>query len=377
MNRTIFSALAAALLVTGCGRQQPPPPAPPRFSVQPGELLHFVPVAEKLVALSFDDGPNDPCTRQLLAILAKENVHATFMLIGLNAAKHPDIVQEMVAAGHAIGNHSLSHPRFDQSTPAVIREEITQADAILEKLTGKKPVLMRPPFGLYGPDYFEICRDTGHVVGGWSASASDWNPHTPQEIAGALLDQLTPGAIFLLHDGKETNDGPHRVASVQATALLIPQVKARGYRFVTIPELQAAAVAPQAAFANGAQLLGVQWPERNAASKEVAFRMHWQLPATLVRTGAHIWLTLGGAGGPFTLDCGLPHGGDVWKETETLKVPPPAFQPGRYTVNLALGTGTRNWKHLPCTGAWTPDHKAAAVPSPLVVAPDLTVEASP
>jgi peptidoglycan/xylan/chitin deacetylase (PgdA/CDA1 family) len=374
----IFGALAAALLMTGCGqRQPPPPPAPPRFVAQPGELLHFVPVAEKLVALSFDDGPNDPCTRQLLAICAKENVHVTFMLIGLNAAKHPDIVQEIVAGGHAIGNHSLSHPRFDRSTPAVIREEITQADAIFEKLTGQKPLLMRPPFGLYGQDYFEICRDTGHVIGGWSAAASDWNPHTPEEIAGALLDQLAPGAIFLLHDGKETNDGPHRVASVQAVARLIPQVKARGYRFVTIPELLAAAVAPPAAYANGVQLLGVQWPERVASSKEVAVRMHWQLPAALVRSSAHVWLTLRGAGGPFTFDCGLPHGGDVWKETETLKVPPPAFQPGSYTMDIALTPGDRNRNHLPCAGAWAPGHKAAAVPQPLVVTPNLTVEASP
>ncbi|MCX7010230.1 MAG: polysaccharide deacetylase family protein, partial [Kiritimatiellaeota bacterium] len=209
MNRTIFGALVAALFMTGCGQQQPPP-VPQKFAVQPGELLHFVPVAEKLVALSFDDGPNDPCTRQLLAVLAKEQVHATFMIIGANAEKHPDILKDLIAAGHAIGSHSYSHPRFDQSTPAEIRDQIMQNDAVLEKLTGKKPVLMRPPFGLYGPQYFEICRDTGHVVAGWSASASDWNPHAPEEISGALLDQLAPGAIFLLHDGKETNDGPHR-----------------------------------------------------------------------------------------------------------------------------------------------------------------------
>jgi peptidoglycan/xylan/chitin deacetylase (PgdA/CDA1 family) len=372
----IFGTLGLALLLAGCG-QPPPPPAPQRFAVQPGELLHFVPVAEKLVALSFDDGPSDPCTRQLLEVLAKENVLATFMIIGLNAEKHPDILKEVVAAGHAIGNHSYSHPRFDQSTPAVIREQITKNDTVLEKLTGKKPMLMRPPYGLYGPQYFEICRDTGHVVAGWSASASDWNPHTPQEIAGALLDQLAPGAIFLLHDGKETNDGPHRVASVQAVAQLIPQVKARGYRFVTIPELQAAAVAPPAAFANGAQLLGVQWPERTAASKEVAIRMHWQLPATLVRSGAHVWVTLNGVGGPFKFDCGLPHGGDVWKETETLKVPPPAWQAGNLAVEIALSRGNRNWRFLPCAGAWTKENKSVAVPQPLVVAPNLTIEASP
>jgi peptidoglycan/xylan/chitin deacetylase (PgdA/CDA1 family) len=362
----ILGALATALLVTGCGR----PAAPGRFQAAPGELLHFVPVAEKLVALSFDDGPNDPCTRQLLAVLAKENVHATFMLIGLNAEKHPDIVRQIAAAGHAIGNHSYSHPRFDRSSPNTIREEITKNDAVLEKLTGKKPLLMRPPYGLYGPDYFEICRTTGHLIGGWSASASDWNPHTPQELAGALLDQLAPGAIFLLHDGKETNDGPHRVASVEAVAQLIPQIKARGYRFVTIPELLAQAVAPPAAFANGAHLLAVQWPEMRASTPELVFRFHWQLPAGLDRRATRAWLRVSQNGkewGWYAAD--LPAGGDVWKETETIKVRrPSAMTAGRYTVELCLARGGhRAWQRLAVGSTLPEQRRRITLPQPLVL----------
>ena len=164
---------------------------------------------------------------------------------------------------------------------------------------------------------------------------------------------------------------------MQAVAQLVPLVKARGYRFVTIPELQAASVAPPAAFAGGAQLLGVQWPERNAASKEVAIRMHWQLPAALVRSGAHIWVQLTGAGGPFDFDCGLPHGGDVWKETEVLKVPAPAFKPGSYKMNITLTPGPHNHSPLPCSGAWAKENKNIAVPVPFSVTTDFTVEASP
>ena len=366
MNKTILCVVGATLLIAGCSR----PPMPARFSVQPGELLHFVPVAEKLVALSFDDGPNDPCTRQLLDVLAKENVHATFMLIGMNAEKHPDMVKQIVAGGHAIGNHSYSHPRFDKCSPNTIREQITLNDAILEKLTGQKPQLMRPPFGLYGPDYFEICRATGHVVGGWSASASDWNPHTPQDIAEALLDQLMPGVIFLLHDGKETNDGPHRVATVQAVAQFIPQIKARGYRFVTIPELRAAAVAPLAAFDNGAQLLGVQWPELRADTPELTFRFHWQLPADLTRRGVRAWLRLSQNG----KDCGwwaadLPAGGDVWKETETLKARrPPSMTAGSYTVEICLTHGGhRAWQRLAVGSNLPEQRRRITLPSPLVL----------
>ena len=362
----ILSVAVAALLAAGCSR----PTAPGRFRVQPGELLHFVPVSEKLVALSFDDGPNDPCTRQLLAVLARENVHATFMLIGMNAEKHPDIVQQIVAAGHAIGNHSYSHPRFDQCSPNTIREEITRNDAILEKLTGTKPVLMRPPYGLYGPDYFEICRATSHVVGGWSASASDWNPHTPEQIATLLLDQLAPGAIFLLHDGNTTNDGPHRVATVRAVAQLIPQIKARGYRFVTIPELQAAAVAPLAAFGNGAQLLGVQWPDLRATSPELIFRFHWQLPAGLSRHAARAWLHLHqGAKESCWYSADLPSGSDVWKETETLKAPRSAsMTAGRYTVELALTRGGHHaWQRLAVAGNLPEAHRCVTLPNPLIL----------
>jgi peptidoglycan/xylan/chitin deacetylase (PgdA/CDA1 family) len=368
MNRTILSIAAMALLVTGCSR----PSAPVRFQAKPGELLHFVPVAEKLVALSFDDGPNDPCTRQLLDVLAKENVHATFMLVGLNAEKHPDIVKQIAAAGHDIGNHSYSHPRFDRSSPNTIREEITKNDVLLEKLTGKKPLLMRPPFGLYGPDYFEICRDTGHPIGAWSASASDWNPHTPQELAGALLDQLMPGAIFLLHDGKETNDGPHRVASVQAVAQLIPQVKARGYRFVTIPELHAQAVTPLAAFENGAQLLAVQWPEMRASTPELVFRFHWQLPAGLNRSTARAWLRVSQGNKEFGwYAADLPAGGDVWKETETIKVRrPPSMAAGSYTVELCLARGGhRAWQRL-AVGSNLPEQRhRITLPTPLILTP--------
>ena len=366
MNKMILSLAAVALLAVGCQR----PAAPGHFSVQPGELLHFVPVSEKLVALSFDDGPNDPCTRQLLDILAKENVHATFMLIGMNAEKHPDIVKQIVAAGHAIGNHSYSHPRFDKCSPNTIREEITKNDAILERLTGAKPKLMRPPFGLYGPDYFEICRATDHIVGGWSASASDWNPHTPQELSEALLDQLAPGAIFLLHDGKETNDGPHRVASVQAVAQLIPQVKARGYRFVTIPELLAAAGAPLAAFANGAQLLAVQWPNLRASTPELRFRFHWQLPANLDRRSARTWIRLNQEGREFGwYAADLPAGGDVWKETETLKARrPPTMAAGSYTVELTLTSGGhRAWQRLAVGSTLPEQRRRLTLPNPLVL----------
>ncbi|TAN36895.1 MAG: polysaccharide deacetylase family protein [Verrucomicrobia bacterium] len=368
MNKTILSLTLTALLVAGCSR----PPAPARFSAQPGTLLHFVPVAEKLVALSFDDGPNDPCTRQLLDVLAKENVHATFMLIGANAVKHPDIVQQIAAAGHAIGNHSYSHPRFDRSSPNTIREEITKNDVLLEKLTGAKPLLMRPPYGLYGPDYFEICRATGHVIGGWSASAGDWNPHTPQELTGALLDQLAPGAIFLLHDGKETNDGPHRVASVQAVAQLIPQVKARGYRFVTIPELLAQATAPLAAFENGAHLLAVQWPDMRAGTPELIFRFHWQLPAGLDRRATRAWLRVSQNGREFGwYAADLPGGADVWKETETIKVRrPPTMTAGNYTVELCLTRGGhRAWQRLAVGSNLPTQRRRITLPNTLVLAP--------
>src|ERR1035437_3657967 len=113
------------------------------FRPQPGDLVSYVPVAGRVVALTFDDGPNDPYTSQVLDVLDRESVRATFFLVGTNAERNPDTVRRMVQAGHAIGNHSYDHPRFDQISYAARRDEIRHGADAIAAVTGVRPVLFR------------------------------------------------------------------------------------------------------------------------------------------------------------------------------------------------------------------------------------------
>ncbi len=377
-RRLVLAAGAAAMLaLAGC---RPPPPLQP-FSAPPGSLAYFVPVAEKLVALSFDDGPNVPCTPELLDILDREKVPATFFLIGANAERHPDIVRRMAQAGHAIGNHSWGHPRFDQLAADDIRQQLRKTDDLLEKLTGAKPLLARPPYGLYGPGFFDTCRTEGLVIGGWSAEAHDWNPHTPEQLVELLLNQTAPGVIYLLHDGKETNDGPHRVASVKAVSLLVPELKRRGYRLVTIPELLRQATVPAVRFSNGAELLGLHLPEGPVTpGRPMTAQFYWRLPAGMHRGDFQVGLLIGAE--QHTLgwllsnradarNSPLPAGGDVWKETATWTVNlPPGLPPGRHPVSLTLCCGSYRWKdRLPLQSDWPSRRRRVVLPMTLDVQP--------
>ncbi|MCX6997199.1 MAG: polysaccharide deacetylase family protein [Kiritimatiellaeota bacterium] len=376
--RRCFNVGGVAAAVLGlCGCQPPLRP----FTVPPGSLAYYVPVAEKLVALSFDDGPNDPCTPALLDVLDKEKAPATFFLIGANAERHPDIVRRMAQAGHAIGNHSWEHPRYDRLAPDEIRQQLRKTDELLEKLTGVKPLLARPPYGLYGPGFFDICRTEGLVVGGWSAEAHDWNPHTPEQLVQLLLDQTAPGVIYLLHDGMETNDGPHRVASVQAVALLVPELKRRGYRLVTIPELLRHATTPAVRFSNGAELLGLHLPEGPLApGRPMTAQFYWRLPAGMRREAFQVGLLIGAEqhtlGWLFSnraeaRNAPLPAGGDAWKETATWTVKlPPGLPPGRHPVSLALCCGSYRWKdRLPLQSNWPSQRRRVTLPATLDIQP--------
>ena len=376
-RRRIAAGWVAAAALGLCGCQPPRQP----FTAPPGSVAYYVPVAEKLVALSFDDGPNVPCTPDLLDVLDREKVPATFFLIGANAERHPDIVRRMAQAGHAIGNHSWSHPRYDQISSGEIRQQLRKTNELLEKLTGAKPLLVRPPYGLYGSGFFDTSRAEGQVVSGWSAEAHDWNPHTPEQLVELLLDQTAPGVIYLLHDGKETNDGPYRVASVKAVSLLVPELKRRGYRLVTIPELLRQATKPAVRFSNGAELLGLRMPEGPLApGAPMTARFYWRLPDGMRRGAFQVGLLIGAE--PHTLgwllstradarNAPLPAGGDAWKETATWTVKlPPGLPPGRHPVSLTLCCGSYRWKdRLPLQSDWPSRRRRVTLPALLDIQP--------
>lgn len=339
----VFLAGVRPAQAEGCGR----PPAEP-MQAPYGWLLPFVPVAEKLVALSFDDGPNDPYTSRILDILEKEGAKATFFLLGRNVEASPHTARRILKSGHAVGNHSYDHPRFDELTPDQMREQIRKADETLSSVLGSRTHLFRPPFGFYGKGLQDICREQQYILTGWSAHANDWNPREPGEIAESIIGQTCPGAIFLLHDGKETELEHDRTATVKAVALIVPALKAKGYTFVTIPKLLRRSATPLARFENGVELLGVLIPGHKAfAGQRFFVRFFWRIPPGFQRESTAVFVHF--RNGRYQLPQGdhpLPSSQDAWNESADVLVQIPRNAvPGDYRVRVGLyPPGKTDWK---------------------------------
>lgn len=191
-------------------------------------------VHEKLAALTFDDGPHPEFTPAVLDILEKHNVRATFFMIGSLVELYPEIAKEAADRGHAIGNHTYSHPaRLDLLPDWAVLREVEQCAEAIQRATGQRPVLFRPPRGRLGSRAAEVLGSTRCKVVLWTVSADHHEARTPQEMAARVLKRIRPGAIVLLHDGST----PARWKDVVATSILIEALQERGYKLVTVPEL--------------------------------------------------------------------------------------------------------------------------------------------
>ena len=179
---------------------------------------------DRRIALTFDDGPS-PYTPKVLDILRARGVKATFFLCGENARRYPELVRRIQAEGHVIGNHTYSHPYLHLMARARIAEEIDRTQSTLERITGRRPELFRPPYGVRWFTLRALLRERAMTMVMWT------NDHTQ-------LDRLSPGAIILLHDGVETLP-PEKIDRSELLSQLpdlIARAKAEGYTFVTIPE---------------------------------------------------------------------------------------------------------------------------------------------
>lgn len=204
-----------------------------------GPVLAHVQTDQPVVALTFDDGPS-PHTAEVLDILARSQVKATFFVIGQNVERHPDLARRIVAEGHAIGNHTYSHPLWAAAeTPGRVAQELDDAAAAIQEATGIYPTLFRPPHGWRSPWMVHLAHRKDYLVVTWSVSPDDWRRPSPQVVVGRVLRQVQPGAIILLHDGLETRASPPMQNTVDALPAIIERLVAQGYRFVTIPELMA------------------------------------------------------------------------------------------------------------------------------------------
>jgi peptidoglycan/xylan/chitin deacetylase (PgdA/CDA1 family) len=194
----------------------------------------------KRMALTYDDGPNDPHTLKLLDVLAKHNVRATFFMIGRYVEQRPDLARAVAQAGHVIGNHTFTHPLLIFKSEAQTRTELIDCHKALDSAIGKHSNLFRPPFGGRRPATLRIAQKLGLQTAMWNVTGYDWNTPAATVIEKKVARQMRGGDVILLHDGGHRALGADRAQTVTATDNLIRRYKDEGYEFATVPQILAA-----------------------------------------------------------------------------------------------------------------------------------------
>ncbi|MDP4127665.1 MAG: polysaccharide deacetylase family protein [Bacillota bacterium] len=184
---------------------------------------------EKVVALTFDDGPDPVDSPAVLDILKEKEVRATFFVLGQAAQSNPLLIKRIVKEGHEIGNHSFKH---DYQQLHLV-EEMDQTDREVFTATGNHTYFYRPPGGLVSKKQLETIKNNGHIVALWSVDSKDWRNPGVKQIVDNVVKNVFPGAIILMHDG-----GYHRIQTVKAVGPIIEALQNQGYRMVTLSELQ-------------------------------------------------------------------------------------------------------------------------------------------
>lgn len=192
----------------------------------------------KQVALTFDDGPVLGGTEDVLAALAEHNVPATFFFIGANTLLHPEIVERAYAAGHAIGAHSMNHSRITTVSPSDTAH-IDDCVRELRRVIGRTPALYRPPWGWMTPWEAMRLRQRGLAIIRWDLETPDWKVPCPpaDEMCAWAMPQIKPGTIIVFHDGMTHAERHEKPETARSVRLLVPELRARGFEFVTIPDL--------------------------------------------------------------------------------------------------------------------------------------------
>lgn len=189
------------------------------------------------VALTFDDGPNEPYTLQILDVLDKYNIKATFFMIGKNVEKFPKTARKVAEAGHVIGNHTYSHRAPLLNTPLRAAKEIKKAEEAIKEATSTSLYLFRPPYGATNRWVLRQAERLGYVISQWSVNAGDWRGADPRKIKKKVISEVEEGAIILMHDGRNLAAGHDRTSTVTALPEIIVSLKDKGYNFVTVPQL--------------------------------------------------------------------------------------------------------------------------------------------
>jgi polysaccharide deacetylase family sporulation protein PdaB len=195
------------------------------------DVIRDVPTTQKLIALTFDDGPNPVYTPQVLDLLHKYHAKATFFVIGSKVTQHADLVKRESAEGHEVANHSYRH-RLKRITGNDLYEDLAKAQEAIYSATGHEAHLYRPPGGMYNRSIVNTAKEAGYRVVLWSSDPHDWREPGVHRIVQSVKSHLHNGDIVLLHD-----HGRHCPQTLKALEQLLPELEAAGYQFVTISEL--------------------------------------------------------------------------------------------------------------------------------------------
>lgn len=211
-------------------RLQPEVGQAPEHPAHPSIAYTLDSDAGRQIALTFDDGPDPVYTPEVLEVLRRHSVRATFCLVGENAVAHPRLLHEIADAGHEIANHTWSHPQLTRMRPADARRQLARTSDVIERTIGTPPTLARAPYGSWNARTLEIAAGLGMSPLGWSVDTRDWARPGIDKISATVFRYARPGAILLSHDG-----GGDRSQTATALAHYLPRLLDAGYTPVTPP----------------------------------------------------------------------------------------------------------------------------------------------
>lgn len=206
-----------------------------RKDVEPsGQVVWEVHTSQKVIALTFDDGPSPKFTPQVLKLLKQYDAHATFFQIGYRMQRYPQIVQQVVQAGHELGNHSMTHQYENKTGARIMCSDIEKAESIIQRYQPNHIKLFRPPGGYIDNALLKDVQRLDYKVVLWSyhQDTKDWSKPGAKMIANHIIQHARSGDIVLLHDG-----GGDREQTIQALKSILPALKQQGYQFVSVSEL--------------------------------------------------------------------------------------------------------------------------------------------
>jgi len=193
-----------------------------------GRPLHYIDDGPMAIALTIDDGPSAVYTPQVLRLLHKYGVTATFCMVGARVTAHPGIAREVADAGHAIVNHTWTHARLSALTPAAVQDQMSRASDAIHNVTGRRPGMFRAPYGAWSPAVLKLCEQMQLAPLDWSVDPQDWANPGVNAIVTTIMRNTRSGSIILEHDG-----GRNRSETVAALSIVLPRLLAAGFRFRT------------------------------------------------------------------------------------------------------------------------------------------------